>query len=247
MLNLQQVHARYTQQAAWTRDMRDHLLSKMELNPGAVILELGSGTSAALADFDEDKLIFGADLEHQALAYAQGLLPQQNSVQADGVQLPHPANTFDLIFCHFLLLWVSNPSQILSEMLRTAKSGGWIAAFAEPDYGGRVDYPTELEALGRLQARALEQRGADTKIGRKLPALFAKLNLDQAEVGLIGMQAGIGEADESQQEQATWKRDLVGMASPDQIKAWETVENEAYSNSSRVQFIPTFFTIGRKP
>ena len=238
---------RYVHQAAWTRNMRKHLLGKMALQPDTAILELGSGTSAVLADFAHNNRIYGVDLDHQALVYAQGFLPQQLSVQADGVQLPFLDNAFDLLFCHFLLLWVQTPSRVLSEMLRLVKPGGWIAAFAEPDYAGRIDYPAELEELGRLQARSLTQRGADVQIGRKLAGFFAEMDLELAELGIVGMQTGIGRTGESQREQTMWKHDLVGLANPEQIKAWEAAENEAYSASKRVQFVPTFYAIGRKP
>ena len=41
---------------------------------------------------------------------------------------------FDYIFCHYLLLWVSNPFAVLQEATRALKPSGHFAAYAEPDY-----------------------------------------------------------------------------------------------------------------
>ena len=80
--------------------------------------------------------------------------------------------SFDICLCHFLLLWIANPLAALKEMRRIVKPGGWVLALAEPDYGSRIDFPPELEALGQAQSKALQSQCADVSVGRKLRGLF---------------------------------------------------------------------------
>jgi len=64
--------------------------------------------------------------------------------------------------------------------MRVTQPGGAILVCAEPDYGGRLDYP-DLP-IGRWQAEALRREGADPLLGRKLRALFRAGRVD---VGVI--------------------------------------------------------------
>ena len=96
--------------------------------------------------------------------------PQYQVDLGDAHQLPLADGCFDVCLCHFLLLWVTDPIQVLQEMYRVTRSGGVVMALAEPDYGSRIDYPQELSLLGKWQMDSLEQQGADPFIGRKLRA-----------------------------------------------------------------------------
>jgi len=75
-------------------------------------------------------------------------------------------------------------------MRRVVKPGGWVVALAEPDYGGRIDYPDQLSALGWKQASALSAQGADTNAGRKLAGWLAETGLKGIQTGLLGGQWG---------------------------------------------------------
>ena len=63
-----------------------------------------------------------------------------------------------------------------------------MLALAEPDYGGRVDYPDTLARLGGLQTEAIRKQGADPETGRKLGWMFAQAGLSEIEVGVLGGQ-----------------------------------------------------------
>ena len=75
-------------------------------------------------------------------------------------------------------------------MRRVVQPGGWVAALAEPDYGGRIDYPDALAALGWKQAAAVHAQGADIYAGRKLAGWLGQAGLKDIQVGLLGGQWG---------------------------------------------------------
>src|SRR5215208_5869128 len=161
-------HRRYIQQAEWTRELRSYLFRQAGLKEASHVLEVGCGTGAILSGLSGFTSLYGLDIDSDALAACRLHAPSALLVQGNALQLPHPNKTFDIVYCHFLLLWVNDPVQALLEMKRVAKSGGHIIAFAEPDYNARVDQPRELAQLGRWQAESLKRQGADPGLGARL-------------------------------------------------------------------------------
>ena len=187
-LSAQDWHRRFVQQAAWTSTLREHLLGRLEEKTPKT-LEVGCGTGAVLAELsDRFPEVHGLDPNLTYLVLAGENADQARRVLGDGHTLPYADGSFDLVTCHFLLLWVDNPLQVVEEMHRVARPGGAVFAFAEPDYGGRIDYPAELEPLGRWQEAALQTQGACTRLGRRLAEIFHQAGLAQVETGLLGGQ-----------------------------------------------------------
>ena len=246
MQSIEAAHRRYLQQSAWTSDLRKHLISKIGLRSNSCILEIGSGTSAILGDFASDYPAWGIDLDMAALKVAHEFNPDVHLSNADGHNLPLPANTYDLVYCHFLLLRVADPAKILAEMKRVTRPGGWIIAFAEPDYGSRIDFPGELEELGAMQAMSLENRGADPNLGRRLSQLFASLNLKGSEIGIMGMQRDLPQKSFDLEEQRMWQEDIAPLISSKKLERWIQIEGKAIEQGKRIQFVPTFFALGQK-
>jgi SAM-dependent methyltransferase len=114
--------------------------------------------------------------------------PAARLTQGDALSLPYAAGCFDLVLCHFLLLWISDPVHAVAEMRRVTRPGGSVLALAEPDYGGRIDYPKDLEVLGDWQRFALQRQGADPQIGRRLGEIFNRAGIKLIEAGVLGGQ-----------------------------------------------------------
>jgi SAM-dependent methyltransferase len=232
---------RFEQQARWTRDLRAHLYPQAGLAQARDILDMGCGTGALLEELtaQSEANVFGLDLRYQHLELALG---NQDALlsQGDAHQLPYPEDSFQISLCHFTLLWVRDPAAVLKEMLRVTKPGGSVLALAEPDYGGRIDYPPELERLGAWQTTSLERQGADPLMGRKLAGLFARAGLDNITSGVLGGQwSGDFSADEAQLEWAVLESDLeTDLIDLESLKSvWKSHE--------RVLYVPTFYAIGR--
>lgn len=246
-LTLDQWHQRYQQQARWTADVRNYLIEKASLHPGGRVLEVGVGTGAVLNAITEERSIhpLGVDLNRLSLNYARGINSAFCLIQADGVRLPFPAGKFDLAYCHYLLLWAADPSQILQEMGRVTQPGGAIIALAEPDHESRIDYPPPLDHLGKLQTKALAEQGADTSIGRRLRGLFEQTGLTDVEAGLLGARWTKAPSHTEALEWMTIQSDLENWMSKDQLTKYQEADQAAYQSGDRVLFIPTFYAMGR--
>lgn len=240
-------HSRYQQQARWTENLRAYLFEKVGLAAANRILELGCGTGALLEKLPAKPGadVHGVDWNLSAVTEASIHAPGIAPLCADGHFLPYRNATFDLVFCHFLLLWVKNPGQVLREMRRITRPGGAVLALAEPDYGGRIDYPPPLEELGRWQTDSLRKQGADPEIGRKLAGLFVQAGLRQVETGILGAEWPISTPQEQNLEWDVLQADLAEKLTAQDIQKMKTRDDIAWQTGQRVLFVPTFFTWGR--
>jgi ubiquinone/menaquinone biosynthesis C-methylase UbiE len=241
-------HARFTQQARWTEDIRRYLFKRIRLTTGQRLLEVGCGTGAVLSSLaGAGCWIHGLDIDQDFLHQAQQNTRSTCLVQGDAHHLPYASESFDIAYSHFLLLWVFDPARVLSEMRRVVQPGGWVLAMAEPDYGGRIDYPENLIHLGELQEAALSRQGAETRLGRRLAALFHTAGLQEVETGVLGGQwRAAPSLEDLASEWEVLESDLGDRLTPEELARFRNIDAEAWSLGQRVLFVPTFYAIGRK-
>ncbi len=239
-------HARYAQQAAWTRDLRAYLFEKAGLANAHHVLEVGCGTGAILSTLETSASLHGLDLDLVALTQCQIHAPAASLTCGDALHLPHANSIFDITYCHFLLLWVKNPLQALLEMKRVTKSNGHVLALAEPDYYARIDRPAELAQLGKWQTESLSRQGADPGIGARLADLFHQAGIRITETGAI--QSRGNEAllpDEWKNEWSALESDLTGIVSMEEIQRMKHLDKQAWARRERVLDVPTYFAWGQ--
>ncbi len=246
-MNLADWHARYAEQAAWTRAARARLLEQCGLERARRLLEVGCGTGAVLSSLPAaDARLHGIDLAGAPLRLAARNAPQAALTQGDACALPYPDGVFDITLSHFLLLWLPNPLEALREMRRVTRPGGCVLALAEPDYGGRLDHPPPLAEAGAWQRRALRAQGANPDIGRELPGLFRRAGLRSTGGGILGMQW----PPQSESESGEWRvfrqdmRHLPRGPEESQIQVWERIAARARREGERVLFVPVFYAWG---
>lgn len=250
-------HARFSQQAGWTRSLRDYIFDEIDLRRAGRILEIGCGTGALLEDLPtlERAAVHGLDLEPARLAEARIHAPAASLTNGDAHSLPYPAGSFDIAFCHFLLMWVKNPAGVLREMKRVTRRNGYLLALAEPDYSRRVDLPKELAVLGRWQAESLRRQGADPHLGRRLAGLFAEAGITTLETGSLrgspGSSTGRGVGmhpltpEERELEWAVLEADLAGNVPAGQVQEMKKLDEAAWRRGERVLYVPTCYAWGR--
>jgi len=247
-------HNRFSQQSTWTLELRNYLFSRAGLDTSKRVLDVGCGTGAVKVDFKpETSFIFhGLDINYNFLNITRLNLPFACLTQGDGHALPFASKVFDIVFCHYLLLWVADPLKVISEMVRITRNGGSVLALAEPDYGGRIDFPHQLEHLGYLQTQALKIQGADVNMGRKLGQIFSNAGMEEIEIGILG---GQWHKPLSQQEiELEWtvlRSDLVHFReynlSEEALLVLQRIDSTAWENRERILFVPTFYAWGRVP
>jgi len=169
----------------------------LEFTKTSTILDVGCGLgilTRQLAERASSGTVWGVERSAEQLARAAGDLPNLHFRQADAHELPFDDNTFDVVFCRFLLEHVSDPVQVLKEMRRVLRPGG--QAFAMENDISLCTFDPDCPHWDTLwrQFMALQERhGGDPRIGKKLFRLmreagFADIRLSiQPEVHCHGM------------------------------------------------------------
>ena len=244
-------HRRFQQQATWTEPTRRYLLSRLNIQPGARILEAGCGTGVIISSLIHEigythATVCGLDFNQAFLSLAQRQNQPGRFTCGNALDLPFPQEAFDVTACHYFLLWISDPETALAEMVRVTRLGGAVIAFAEPDYGGRIDYPAQLVELGQMQSAALRDQGADPEMGRKLSGIFHSAGLHNVEIGVLAGQWQAPPSPEALDlEWQIIKADLHDIPVR-QLQSLRNVDSVAWRSGARVLFVPTFYAVGWK-
>ncbi len=239
-------HRRYLQQAAWTQELRAYLFAQTGLAQARRALEVGCGTGAILAGLSTNASLHGLDLDPAALLECRIHAPTAFLTRGHALSLPYPDQTFDITYCHFLLLWVKAPLRALREMKRVTRAGGSLLALAEPDYAARPDEPEELAVLGKQQMVSLRSQGADPGLGARLADLFFQAGIRIVETGAIqsrGKEAPAGA--EWEDEWAVLESDLAGTVAAEEIQRMRAVHRGARARGGRAWEVPTYFAWGQ--
>lgn len=250
-LTITQWHQRYLQQARWTQNIRAYLFEKSGILGAHRIMDIGCGTGVLEREFTRFSSVhtFGVDIDLQPLKFAKDYSPESIYTNADCLSLPFPKATFEVTFCHFLLLWIKHVQEAVDEMSRVTRPGGAVLALAEPDYGGRVDFPLELRQIGDWQTDALKKQGADPWIGRQLSSIFSKSGLVDIEAGVLGGQWRKNEPnDEFELEWQVIESDLQDNdAFKQQAGKLKSLELASRKTQQRILFVPVFYALGIVP
>jgi len=238
-------HTRYTQQAKWTRNLRAYLFNQAKLDEASRVLEVGCGTGAILSELPNHIALHGLDIDPTALAECQVHAPAAALIHGNALTLPYSNETFDIVYYHFLLLWVRDPLQALYEMKRVVKTGGHIIAFAEPDYSKRIDKPDELVQLGKWQTESLKGQGADPSLGARLAELFFQAGITILETGTIQSVENEPSLEEWEIEWAVIESDLAGLVPDIEIQKMKLIDAQAWASGERVLYVPTYFAWGQ--
>ncbi len=247
-LTLAEWDQRFRQQATWTSDLRSYLYPKTGLEKAQKVLDVGCGTGALIPELcaQSEAQVYGGDWDTACLGMAIRKAPAGIFFGGDAHTLPFPADTFELTLCHFLLLWVDDPVETVREMRRVTKPGRGILALAEPDYGGRVDYPPAFAKLKDIQTQALRRQGADPYLGRKLRSIFARAGCQEIMTGVLGGQWS--ESPSPAEQALEWSvitEDAGGTITAQELHHLQARDKLAWERNERTLYVPTFYAWGK--
>ncbi len=243
-------HARFSDQARWTKPLRDYLLQGYQIAPDAFCLEIGCGTGVISADFVASFPcnMVGIDLDYSRCESSTRNYPYISVVNGDAYQLPFADETFDCVICHYFLLWISTARDVFAEIVRILKPGGQFFAFAEPDYHARIDHPASLQPLGKLQTESLVEQGINPTAGRELPSMAVSCGFTNCKFGISGYEQSTGILpDWWTSEWDVIKQDIGPHLTCQSLSDWQELDRNCWLNGGRVLWVPTFYLSCTKP
>ncbi|MBV9143180.1 MAG: methyltransferase domain-containing protein [Pseudonocardiales bacterium] len=182
-------HARLLVQWEIYRSQAERLLKHLGVSSGQRVLDVGYGPLGVLdllsARVGPTGEVVGLDNEPRMIKFAERTIAEHGLtnvtlVHRDAASTGLPADYFDLAHERLLLINVPAPQDVVTEMVRVVRPGGWIAV-------GNVDmtawscepaHPAWTVLFEALIA-AWKAAGLDPFIGRRLPALLRDAGLTE--------------------------------------------------------------------
>jgi ubiquinone/menaquinone biosynthesis C-methylase UbiE len=238
------------------------LLDWVGVRPGDSAIDLGCGPRGVI-DLLAERVAPGgrvvgldADPAHVAMASefvaSQGLSDVE-VVCGDARHTSLESGSFDLVHARTLLITVPRPAEVLGEMVRLARPGGWVAGL-EPDTEAAICYPPHpaFDRLCEIFAVAFSRNGADPLFGRRLAELYRQAGLEEVTVKV---RAGVYPAGHSRR---TIRADLVrsmrpqivemGLADQQELEELDTAARKHFENPDVLMMPGLYFLArGHKP
>jgi SAM-dependent methyltransferase len=238
------------------------LLDRVGLARGQRALDLGCGPRGVLELMYERAMpggnVVGLDADPNHVAMARDLvatlgLSDVDIVAGDARRTGLASNSFDVVHARTLLITVPEPGIVLSEMVRLARAGGWVASL-EPDTEWAICYPPHpaFDRLCEIFTIAFSRNGADPHMGRRLGDLYRNAGLTEINVDVRAAAYPVGHS------RRTIRADLVramrtqivdmGVAAEAELdQVDEAVRNHLANPDVVVVSGVNFLVCGRKP
>jgi ubiquinone/menaquinone biosynthesis C-methylase UbiE len=187
--------ARLRQQSGELRPYSTMLLDRTGLASGDTAIDLGCGPSGIIDLLAERVTPAGrvvgldADPVHVIMARefaAEHGLGHVDVVAGDARHTELAADSFGLVHGRTLLVTIPDPAEVLAEMTRLARPGGWVAGL-EADAEHSLCHPPHpaWDRLGEIFVTAFSRNGADPYIGRRLPSLYRQAGLTDVDAECV--------------------------------------------------------------
>ena len=238
------------------------LLEQVGIGPGQSAIDLGCGPSGIIellsARVSPGGHVVGLDADPVHVAMAREFTRRRGVrnveiVAADARHSGLPSGSFNLVHARTLLVNIPDPAEVVAEMVRLARPGGWVAGL-EPDAEYSLCYPAHpaWDRLCEIFRSTFSRNGAYPFIGRRLTELVRDAGLQ--EVG-VEARAAIHPAGDTRR---TLRPDLVRSMRPMILEGGLTSQRELdeldravreHLDDPRTLVVPClhFLAWGRKP
>jgi len=168
------------------------LLLRAGIKPGMRVVDLGCGvgmTTQLLAELvGPTGKVIGVDYSEAQVKQARALLPPEFSnvsfVEASATDTHLPREAFDLVYCRFLLIHLTDPEAALGEMLELLKPEG-IVAVEDGDLASASSEPASAyQEFSNLFGALGPKWGVDYRLGRRLYHMVLDANFSEVEITL---------------------------------------------------------------
>src|SRR5215469_5441544 len=159
------------------------------LRPGMRLADLGCGPGTitqGLAEAVAPGRVIGMDFQPSQVARAQALTRERGVANVccaagDANRLPFASQPFDAVFAHGVLMHMSKPLEVLMEVRRVLRPGGFVGV-RDPDLGAGVLTPQTplLERAKELRIRVRQHNGSDPFVPRDYRRLLLNAGFERA-------------------------------------------------------------------
>jgi SAM-dependent methyltransferase len=130
--------------------------------------------------------VVGVDFSGAQIAYAREMLPPSLSnvsfIEASATETGLPHESFDLVYCRFLLIHLKEPMKALREMRNLLKPGGILVCEDGDLTSAGSEPPSKLNAFSDLFGRLGPTWGVDYTLGRQLFRMVLAANFSDANI-----------------------------------------------------------------
>ena len=168
------------------------LLIRAGIRPGMRIVDLGCGTGmvtqllAQLVGHTGE--VVGVDYSAAQVEQARALLPTELTnvrfIEASATDTGLTRENFDLVYCRFLLIHLTEPESALREMRELLKPGGIIVCEDGDLTSAGSEPPSKLQEFSHLFGALGPQWGVDYTLGRRLFHMVLGASFSQVEITL---------------------------------------------------------------
>jgi SAM-dependent methyltransferase len=166
------------------------VLLQAGIQPGMRVADLGCGVGMVTALLAElvgpTGQVVGVDFSSAQIAQARELLPPGFSnvsfIEASATDTGLPHESFDLVYCRFLLIHLNEPRQALREMHNLLKPGGILVCEDGDLTSAGSEPPSALNAFADLFGRLGPAWGVDYTLGRELFQMVLAANFSKPEI-----------------------------------------------------------------
>jgi SAM-dependent methyltransferase len=178
---------RLGRQAAELRADSEVLLNRVGITHGWHAIDVGCGPERIL-DLLAGRVgpggwVTGLDVNPATVAAARRFASDRGYrnvevVEDDARSMSLPSGSYDLVHARTLLVNSTDPPALLTQMVRVAKPGGWVAVM-EPDTGGSICYPPDpaWDRMARIWQDVMQAHRLDPHTGRRLHQLLGDAGL----------------------------------------------------------------------
>jgi len=166
------------------------LLTRAGIQPGMRVADMGCGVGMVTQLLAElvgpDGEAFGVDFSGAQITQATQLLPPEfpnvSFVEASATETGLESESFDLVYCRFLLIHLKEPEKALNEMYRLLKPNG-ILVCEDGDLTSAGSEPySKLQAFSVLFGQLGPCWGVDYTLGRRLFRMVLDANFAHVDI-----------------------------------------------------------------
>jgi ubiquinone/menaquinone biosynthesis C-methylase UbiE len=242
--------------SAAEKRLRARALDILALKPGEHVIDVGAGSGDITIELARKVApggrAFAVDpsaglLERaRAAAHQAGVGHAVDIRVADGRALPFGA-AFDAAVCHWVLLHVDRPQDVVAEMKRVTRRGGRVLS-VEMDWETVMVQPGDRSITRRILHLDADRK-LDPWIGRRLPGMFAAAGFASVSVQPMLLT-------DQGTEDRVWldwllERGLAaleaGVVSPEEYAAWTDDLKAAHAAGTFFFAVVQFAVLGRMP